>query len=361
MADITDGDGEGSRSAWANDDNDRTAIATTSTSTPAASTTAATAADDLNNDNIWASAPSLGPPPSSTADVHASTRGVEDNDPDPAAVLRAVAHPLPAHMLADLDPYAPSATSSTANNATTLGSTVASGSLLELLPSDDEDERPSVDREEGAPSQSNAAPPQAKRDHAPTGLGLSSPSSSGRRAASGTGNSFLGGMFRSISGQGAGNATAASGSNTGSGSNPVQSSSSPLSKAAEAGTHDDEKQEHSIPQQQRSGPPSAFASTVRSSSAGLSIATKPLASIANVFKSATSSSNPNSRPSTPEKQSHSQLSEKSPSTAATGPATRRAGKEKMKEDDREALFDFNKFLEQMRSRSADPVAKYLRS
>lgn len=36
-------------------------------------------------------------------------------------------------------------------------------------------------------------------------------------------------------------------------------------------------------------------------------------------------------------------------------------KPKNKEEEKEALFDFNKFLEQMRSRSADPIAKYLRS
>ena len=55
--------------------------------------------------------------------------------------------------------------------------------------------------------------------------------------------------------------------------------------------------------------------------------------------------------------------------ASASGASSAAGKEKTggkqkqdeEKDREEAQFDFNKFLEQMRSRSADPIAKYLRS
>lgn len=52
-------------------------------------------------------------------------------------------------------------------------------------------------------------------------------------------------------------------------------------------------------------------------------------------------------------------------SASNAPGGKENGGAKQKQEEEkdreEAQFDFNKFLEQMRSRSADPIAKYLRS
>lgn len=117
---------------------------------------------------------------------------------------------------------------------------------------------------------------------------------------------LFGGMFRSSSAQGQ--------------QQPQQPS---FSKSAEAG-FSDPATTNEKPLSSTSGPSKGPATPQKES------AHNPFASIASVFKSSSS------RTGTPE-----------PSTSA--------------EPLPDVVFDFNKFLEQMRSRSADPIAKYLRS
>lgn len=94
-----------------------------------------------------------------------------------------------------------------------------------------------------------------------------------------------------------------------------------------------------------------------------STSTNPLASFASAFRSATSSIS--SQAGTPPAKSSPAVGERGAYVEAARTKDGR-GKEKAVDrekgqDDAEATFDFNKFLEQMRARSADPIAKYLRS
>ncbi|GAA5954727.1 hypothetical protein JCM21900_005134 [Sporobolomyces salmonicolor] len=136
------------------------------------------------------------------------------------------------------------------------------------------------------------------------------------------------------------------------------------------------------------GPSSIPILSVPSTSSVPSPFSKPLASIASVFRpspasSAASTPQPGSSPTQREKGAF--ITAIAGSGAAVGASTAK-GKEKEKEvtsekdlgegetgdgpaekgatapqKKDEPVFDFNKFLEQMRTRSADPIAKYLRS
>lgn len=97
--------------------------------------------------------------------------------------------------------------------------------------------------------------------------------------------------------------------------------------------------------------------------ASTSTIANPLASFASAFRSATSSIS--SQAGTPPAKLSPAVGVKGAYMEAARTTDGR-GKEKAVDrekgqDDAEATFDFNKFLEQMRARSADPIAKYLRS
>lgn len=112
---------------------------------------------------------------------------------------------------------------------------------------------------------------------------------------------------------------------------------------------------------------------------------KPLASIASVFRSSARPSPTASGEGTPQPGSSPPREKVGFLTAIAGAAASAKGKERERETEKfddgdekraegvvaektrrknkpdEPVFDFNRFLEQMRSRSADPIAKYLRS
>lgn len=328
--------------------------------------------------DVWATVPRPSTPAVPIAASNEVTESSTSSGSQPSAaqaVLAALAHPLPAHMLADLDPFAPSPPG-TPKTTRTLGQTVKSrNSLLELLPNDDED-----DNEPKLETGTHPETREAASGMVPTSPGQPSKSTrnssaelgvTGRAAGSSSGMSsgFLGGMLRSISGTASESAT--SNSDTRTRKSGTATPSPPSSQ--QAGQSDDVR---------LSGKPSRpQVDTQTAQQSRAATLTRPLTSIANAFKSATGSA-----PNTPERaaspapidnekaqeERHS-LKERDTVIQASPSSPRRAGKERerdkvrdrerseKKTEEREATFDFNKFLEQMRSRSADPVAKYLRS
>ncbi|KAM0750126.1 hypothetical protein T439DRAFT_326091 [Meredithblackwellia eburnea MCA 4105] len=270
------------------------------------------------------------------------------------------------NVIADLDPFAPSTAPSTSSNnpvvppristttatATTLGQQMrSSNSLLELIPPSPSDpsnpdggngEPPSPASSFQLLGQEPSPPPiqteqqqqqqqsqdkgkQKEKKPKPTTLSLS-PS---------TTLSSFGGMLRSLSGSGG----AGSGAST-----PTKAGSTPTTekdgerewneKTGTGGKEDGEKEK----EKERMGIPN------------------PLTSLASAFKNA----------SIAVQGTGSGLASGSGSGSNTGEKEEDKEKEKRnsreKEKDREEpTFDFNRFLEQMRLRSADPIAKYLRS
>lgn len=249
--------------------------------------------------------------------------------------------PPPAVDLNDLDPFAPT--------QNTLGSTVRRESRLELMDNSESDK-------EGS-SPTDAA-----------GLELAQARQGHNRVPSG-GFSF-GNMFRSL------NSTPSKDRPTSpSASDPPRGSPSPAPAPAAADP-------------QGASTSSAGYATASSGPGqpGPSGLAKPLASIASVFRSSARPSPATSGEGTPQPGS-SPPREKGGSflTAIAGAAAAGKGKERAREPEKsedfdekrpegahagrgrrkgrsdEPTFDFNRFLEQMRSRSADPIAKYLRS
>ncbi|KAK4056939.1 hypothetical protein OIO90_002189 [Microbotryomycetes sp. JL221] len=322
--------------------------------------------DGLNDANVWASDDASSQDQAhptrrdDTTSSSSSARTEHNNVSASAAtdVLHAVAKALPETetkpYIDDLDPFAPSPTSIARSGyspsyATTLGSVVNATSRLEILPNSD-------DSSEGEPSPtSNEAQARSHESALPLGgqSGQREASQQGARnqtsilntsdastgpqtpqklpakvgATGSPSTSFLGGMFRSMSGSG--NTTAVKAPNA----------SAAASTSVQANIVDTQLR----PEERGASEKASLA--LASETPTPSHLPKPLASIASVFKSS-------SRPSSAGGSPQPQLSEK---------AGLAKGKERLKEEDREAMFDFNRFLEQMRSRSADPVAKYLRS
>lgn len=216
--------------------------------------------------------------------------------------------PLP--DLSDLDPYAP-----------TLGSTLRSNSSskLELLSNDSPPSSPT-----------EASPPDINQ------LSLSTTSSPPLPPKLASTSTFLGTMFRS-------NSTTSSASSSAS----TSAHAPPTQSLKSDDLSNEMRNEKPIEYDEKSGNRKLVASLPTTPFRN---AVSPLASIASVFRSATSSS------------VSSPTSISNPSSPSKGKG--RLNLEEDEEEDekhREVVFDFNKFLEQMRSRPADSIAKYLRS
>ncbi|GAA6027228.1 hypothetical protein JCM8097_002504 [Rhodosporidiobolus ruineniae] len=320
---------------------------------------------DDNPHDIWGSAPSSPPPAPSPA---VSTGGYH-----PAYSVPAPAPPPPPVNLDDLDPFAPSQSGSAAwghgasggANAT-LGSTVGRNSRLELIDSSDEDGSP-VAAQDFAPQQQQQGggkrPGQAELGHKRDGSG-----------------SFFSNVFRSISGTPSREQQQAARGTSTPPPLPTPPAEQPPTRAPGEGG-DSAASTSSHPH-----PPSGPAPQTPS---GPSTLAKPFTSIASVFRSTPKASPASTAASTPQsgsspvrdkgafmtaivgaggkgkEKAYLQGGEKEGEPAREydekrGPMAGEDGKGKAKEKD-EPTFDFNRFLEQMRTRSADPIAKYLRS
>ncbi|KAI5476770.1 hypothetical protein MNV49_007285 [Pseudohyphozyma bogoriensis] len=273
--------------------------------------------------------------------------------------------------ISDLDPYAPASPfadepSRGLSNANAprddgqlpkspsklLGDTIGSTSLLEIISSSEEEESgedsespsPTTEQDyalsgsivhenqddkakEQAGEQQQQQPPQTPKGKKVLGLGGSHPSTPAGGAAGGAGG-FLGGMFRSLSG-------------AGDKAHPPLPSDAPPPLPSPAPSP---------------APPVASTSTATapppSEPAGI---TNPLHSIATIFR--------NSRPSTPSiiNEEREGLKEKEMLNEKIGLGLGGEVLPTKEQEEKEVVFDFNRFLEQMRARSAEPVAKYLRS
>ncbi|GJN89339.1 hypothetical protein Rhopal_002319-T1 [Rhodotorula paludigena] len=292
---------------------------------------------DDSPSGIWATVPST-----STASVpSAPTQTVSASGYHAAYSVPA---PAPPPSLDDLDPFAPT--------AGTLGGTMRRESRLELLESSESEEG-------GSPTDGRRF-----RDEQEQHVGRGPP------PASQTGGGFsFGNMLRSISG------TPTKEHRDQQQRPPVPTLPPPPAGAVES----------ALPGQPTT-PPATSSSTplgAPQTPSGPSTLAKPLASIASVFRSTTGkSSAASSAASSPQPGSSPSRDKGSFMTAIVGTGAGAAGKGKEKapppaatdeqqsvHDEkaesqgprREPVFDFNKFLEQMRSRSADPIAKYLRS
>ncbi|SGY44678.1 BQ5605_C001g00189 [Microbotryum silenes-dioicae] len=283
--------------------------------------------------------------------------------------------------LAPLAPLArppPRSSASYGAEIQTLGHYVAPGSKLELMSDDSEEEddsptmassptrRPFSTSETTSKPSTSADPSLSNAPSTPQGRPAPTPGSS----------RFFGGMLRSFSGSGSAPGSA-------SGSSPGSVHTSPTSQ-----THYSKRQEindekaalqqrdsdagHAVRSRSESTTPVPNTTSVSGLSSSSSTTapplplpphqqqqqhrlamSKPLASIASVFRSSPSNFRPSSSsglapPPPPPSEMSSKKREKAPEAAPTTSLP-------------EPQFDFNKFLEQMRSRSADPIAKYLRS
>ncbi|GAA5896992.1 hypothetical protein JCM8208_006133 [Rhodotorula glutinis] len=289
--------------------------------------------DDNDPASIWATVPS---PTSSTAPGGTSASGYH------ATYLTPAPAPPPHDLLADLDPLYQG----------TLGSTVRRGSKLEVLDNSES--------ESGSPTDDRRLADDQRRSAAQLGTGQPPP------AASGGGFSF-GNVLRSISGTPARDRAATSTPP------PPQPRAASTSAASATRPH------------RPSTPPSAAPPSAPQTPSGPSGLAKPLASIASVFRSTGRTSASSSSTSTPQPGSSPQREKGSFMTAIVGAGSAKGkdkeralqpeseqekggeldekggGKGKERAQLPEPVFDFNKFLEQMRSRTADPIAKYLRS
>lgn len=289
--------------------------------------------DDSDPASIWATVSSAKP---SNPAGGTSTSGYH------ASYLTPAPAPPPHDLLADLDPLYQG----------TLGSTVRRGSRLEVLDNSESESGSPTDDRRLADEQSRAA----------AQLGAGPPPAS---SAASSGFSF-GSVLRSISGTPARDRTAAS--------------TPPPPQPRDASTSSTTARPR-----RPSTPPSAAPPSAPQTPSGPSGLAKPLASIASVFRSTGRTSASSSSTSTPQPGSSPQREKGSFMTAivgaggAKGKDKERApppeseqekggeldekgdGKGKERAQLPEPVFDFNKFLEQMRSRTADPIAKYLRS
>ena len=301
-------------------------------------TTATTTVQDPDDDvsGIWASVPAQ-PPVTEKSEHGVSAEGYH------AGYLHTPPAPPPPSQstavdLHDLDPFAPV--------QGTLGSTVRRESRLEVLADSESDKEEGNNRKEPAGSQDT---------HERLGHGAS--------PSGGSGFSF-GSMLRSLSG-------------TPTRDRPQSSSSPPPLPLPDVGTAEPAK---------ASASGTADAAPIHSpAQPGPSGLAKPLASIASVFRSSARPSPAPSGEGTPQPGSSPSREKGGFLTAIAGAAASSKGKERERETEKvdnedekraegaiaekgrrrarpdEPVFDFNRFLEQMRSRPADPIAKYLRS
>lgn len=254
----------------------------------------------------------------------------------------------------EFDPFAPNKPRS---DTPTLGSTVKPSSRLELLPAEDDDQPshpPDWNAQLSDLSSADANPQSASTPSTSTARPKVLPLIGGT-GREGSGSAFLG-MFRSRSGGGSPRAP------------PIPLKSPPVSQAdSEKGMLASELSEKGGQGHAHFQPGQAGVTSQGEGSAGPANA---LNSIANVFRSASSrngstSGTPVRGGSPTEKEAYLEMARGGSAQGVTGAEQHHgtAGA-KGKEVDRapaEAVFDFNKFLEQMRQRSADPIAKYLRS
>lgn len=257
----------------------------------------------------------------------------------------------------EFDPFAPTKPRA---GTPTIGSTVKAGSRLELLPAEDDDQSPDQPADWNAHGPNltwtNTNPPATPTRDSSTSPNAGRPkalpliSGTGRE---GTGSGFLG-MFRSRSGGGSPRPP----------TTPLQLP--PISQA----DHEKGMLESELSEKGGLGQAGGRHPTVTSHGEGSAGPSNPLNSIANVFRSATSrngsaSGTPLSGSSPTEKEAYLEMARGGSAQGVSGAEQHHgAVGAKGKEVDRapvEAVFDFNKFLEQMRQRSADPIAKYLRS
>lgn len=304
---------------------------TASTPTTAATTAALQETDDVNG--IWADVPARAP------STEKSEYGVSA-DGYHAGYLHTP--PPPSHSKAadlhDLDPFAPV--------QGTLGSMVRRESRLEVLADSESDQEEGHTRNE---------PAGAQEAHERLGHGAS--------PSGGSGFSF-GSMLRSLSG-------------TPTRDRPQPSSSPPPLPLPDVGTAE--------PAKASASGTADISPTNSPAQPGPSGLAKPLASIASVFRSSARPSPAPSGEGTPQSGTSPSREKGGFLTAIAGAAANSKGKERERETEKvddedekraegaiaekgkrrtrpdEPVFDFNRFLEQMRSRSADPIAKYLRS
>jgi hypothetical protein len=307
---------------------------TASTPTTAMKTAALQETDDVNG--IWADVPARAP------STEKNEHGVSADGYHAGYLHTPPAPPPPSQSTAvdlhDLDPFAPV--------QGTLGSMVRRESRLEVLADSESDKEEGNARNESAGAQDT---------HERLGHGAS--------PSGGSGFSF-GSMLRSLSG-------------TPTRDRPQSSSSPPPLPLPDVGTAEPAKAPGS-----GTTDTASIHSPAQPGPSGLA---KPLASIASVFRSSARPSPAPSGEGTPQPGSSPSREKGGFLTAIAGAAASSKGKERERETEKvddedekraegaiaekgrrrtrpdEPVFDFNRFLEQMRSRSADPIAKYLRS
>ncbi|GAA5861699.1 hypothetical protein JCM3774_002675 [Rhodotorula dairenensis] len=313
---------------------DETAVVTEPTRAAAAATSQDT--DDVSG--IWATVPTQQP------DLEQAPPGVSA-DGYHAAYLKKTPPPATTHVntavdLHDLDPFAPV--------QGTLGSTVRRESRLEVIADSESDKDAPTDI---PPDQTGGT--QAQRDH--LGHGADPPAAAGFS---------FGSMLRSLSGTPTRDRPSSPTS--------LRPPPHPVVGTPEPATASTSAASHTTPASSPAQPgPSGLA--------------KPLASIASVFRSSARPSPTASGEGTPQPGNSPPREKGGFLTAIAGVAASGKGKERERESEKfddgdekraegvvaekgrrrdkpdEPVFDFNRFLEQMRSRSADPIAKYLRS
>ncbi|KAK4046200.1 hypothetical protein OIV83_006275 [Microbotryomycetes sp. JL201] len=318
---------------------------------------------ELEESNVWAASTATSGT-SQSSSLSAATEPVSyDGETSSASnaaagVLSAVAHALPSQdkpYIDDLDPFSAKTDSGAPQSGynpdymTTLGSVVNSTARLEILPNSDDSDEGSTSSTSSSRSPLATQPTPASNhieinrasnettskqsDGAETGPETpqkAKPRLHSTATNSSPSTSFLGNMFRSMSGSGSPTPTkhAASGAVASTSKDPAPTESTISEKQGHA--------EH----------------TASAQATPTSNLPKSFSSIASVFKPSASSHRATSALGSP------QLGDK----AAVEDSEKSAkGKSRIKDEERESYFDFNRFLEQMRSRSAEPVAKYLRS
>ncbi|GAA5907822.1 uncharacterized protein JCM6883_001904 [Sporobolomyces salmoneus] len=288
-----------------------------------------------STNDIWASVPSTST--SSSSGYHPTY--ISTPPPDPVAST--------SESLSEFDPFSPSTSRSQTAAATTpttlLGSGIRKNSRLVLIDTDSDDEaeereaeielRKRLEREALELHERDKAEKRAQKEKEKEQAGSSS--------GGGGGFNFVGNMFKTLS-------SAATSPST----------SRPTTPNVQPSTTSTTSTSNTTPQRPR---PQSPTNTNLPPESPLQ---KPFASIASVFRSSPSTSQSGSSSSTnlvtaiagkgKEKQSSREeegetMNEKQPRTT------------RKREKRPDPTFDFTKFLEQMRSRQADPIAKYLRS
>ncbi|BGP32017.1 hypothetical protein JCM10296v2_003796 [Rhodotorula toruloides] len=287
--------------------------------------------DSSNPSDIWATLPST------SRALKEPIQDVSTPGYHASYAVPAPAPPPPPVDLHDLDPFAPA--------QGTLGSTVRRESRLELIENSES--------EEGSPVED-----RRMRDQQELGKGQ-------QAQGQGSASFSFGNMLRSFSGTPTKEREKAA---------PTQPRPEPSAGHSSASTSSP-----ATPSQSSTSHPAP------QTPSGPSPLAKPLASIAYVFRSSNRPSPSSSTTGTPQpgsspqrekgtviaaiagsgaakgKEKEKHVEEEKADQADEKAAMRQAGGDGRGREREEPVFDFNKFLEQMRSRSADPIAKYLRS